>query len=65
MGNPNDSEKENRRKPYEKPTATKMTREEAKLKLLDLAKKGDEGAKEILERMFPEEAEKLNRKKSA
>ncbi len=30
------------RKPYEKPTVTKLTTEQAKLKLLDHASKGDE-----------------------
>jgi hypothetical protein len=38
-----------------------------KLKLLNLAERGDQGAKEMLEMMFPEEAEKLSKdkKKSA
>lgn len=66
MGNPNDSKGKDR-KPYEKPTITKLTPEGAKLKLLDLAQKGDEQAKDMLERMFPEEAKKLShvKKKSA
>jgi hypothetical protein len=63
MGNPNDSGKEKRRSPFEKPTVTKMTPEEAKLKLLDLAKKGDNGAKEMLEMMLPEDAKKLSSRK--
>jgi hypothetical protein len=51
------------RKLYEKPTATRLTSEEAKLKLVDHASRGDQGAKEILAMMFPEEAKKLSRDK--
>jgi len=65
MANQNDSEKSKHRKPYQKPTVTSMNPEEAKLKLLDLAKQGDEEAREMLEMIFPAEAEKLKRKKSA
>lgn len=63
----NDSGKGKDRKPYEKPTVKKLTPEEAKLKLVDLAQKGDVGAKEMLEMMFPEEAKKLSgsKRKSA
>ena len=39
-------------KPYEKPTATKLTREQAILKLQAYADRGDEGAKELLARIF-------------
>jgi hypothetical protein len=46
------------RKPYEKPTVTKLTSEEAKLKLVDHASRGDQGATDMLEMMFPEEAKK-------
>jgi hypothetical protein len=55
------------RKTYEKPTATKLTPEKAKEKLLKLVKRGDQGAKEMLEKMFPDEAERdpTRRKKSA
>ncbi|MFZ1141096.1 MAG: hypothetical protein WCF26_20380 [Candidatus Sulfotelmatobacter sp.] len=60
MGNPISPEKEKRRKPYEKPTVTKLTAEEAKLKLIDHASRGDQGVKDILEMMFPEEAKKLS-----
>jgi hypothetical protein len=42
------------RKPYEKPTAMQLTPEEAKLKLIDLASRGSQDAKEMLEMMFPE-----------
>jgi hypothetical protein len=42
------------RKPYEKPTVTKLTPEEARAKLLDAADKGDQGAKEFLEMISPE-----------
>jgi hypothetical protein len=52
------------RKPYEKPTITKLTPEQAKLKLLGAVTEGDEGAKELLEMMFPEVPPK-NPKKSA
>jgi hypothetical protein len=38
-------------KPYEKPTATELTREQAILKLRDYADRGDEGAKELLARI--------------
>ena len=55
------------RKPYVKPTATQLTREQAKLKLLGHATVGDQGAKELLEMMFPEGAQKESKakKKSA
>jgi hypothetical protein len=67
MGNQKDPREENRRKPYEKPTVTKLTPEEAQLKLIDLASHGDEEARQMLLMMFPEEGEKLLRgkKKSA
>ncbi len=55
------------RKPYVKPTATQLTREQAKLKLLGHATVGDQGAKELLEMMFPEVPQKESnaKKKSA
>jgi len=55
------------RKSYEKPTATKLTPEQAKLKLLGHASMGDQGAKDLLEMMFPETIEKdsKSKKKSA
>ena len=67
MGKPNDPGEDKSRKPYEKPIVTKLAPEEAKLKLVNLAKLGDQSAKEMLEMMFPEEAEKLSKdkKKSA
>jgi hypothetical protein len=52
------SNKEKHRKPYEKPTATQLTPEQAKQKLLDFVKRGGQGAKDSLEIMFPEEAQK-------
>jgi len=63
----NRRKKEHRRKPYETPTATKLTPEEAKLKLIEHASQGDEGVKDLLEMMFPEDARELSRgkKKSA
>ncbi len=50
-----------------KPTVTKLTTEQAKLKLLDHASKGDEGAKELLELISPEAhaKEPKTKKKSA
>lgn len=58
---------EKRRKPYEKPSVKQLTPEEAKIKLVDLVNKGDEGAKEMLKTMFPEEARDLldSKRKSA
>jgi hypothetical protein len=60
MGTSTGPKREKSRKPYEKPTATRLTSEEAKLKLVDHASRGDQGAKDILEMMFPEEAKKLS-----
>ena len=64
MGN---EQKEKSRKPYERPTATSLTPEEAKVKLLEHARKGDREAMNLLQMMFPEEAKRLieNTKKSA
>ena len=42
------------RKPYHKPMMTKLTRDEAKVKLLHHANEGDQGAKDALESSFPE-----------
>jgi len=50
------------RKHYEKPTLTRLTPEQAKLKLVCRASKGDQGAKDFLERTFPDSVPK---KKSA
>jgi hypothetical protein len=61
MGDANNPKEENRRKSYEKPTATKLTPQEAKLKLIDHVSRGNQEANEILEMMFPEESEKLFR----
>lgn len=64
MGKPDDEEKAQRpRKPYEKPTATKLTPEQAKLKLLGHASTGHEGAKDLLEMMFPEVPPKDSKEK--
>ena len=65
MRNQNNAREENRRKPYEKPTAAKLSPEEAKLKLIALANRGDEQAKEMLVMMFPEEAGKLSTQEKA
>jgi hypothetical protein len=40
------------KKPYQKPTARKLTREQALLTLMGPAMMGDEGAMELLEMMF-------------
>jgi hypothetical protein len=47
-------------KPYERPTATKLTPEEAKVKLVEHARKGDQEAMYLLEIMFPEEAKRVS-----
>jgi len=59
--------KEKQRKPYQKPTATKLSPEEGKLKLLEHARRGDQEAKDLLNMMFPEEARVIsaNTEKSA
>jgi hypothetical protein len=44
--------KPRRLKPYEKPSVTKLTREQAMLKLQAQAKRGDPEAKKLLELMF-------------
>ena len=59
-----DSSGKKPRKPYERPTVTKLTPEEARAKLLDAANKGDQGAKEFLE-MISSQEKTRNRKKSA
>ena len=62
-----ESQSKKPRKPYEKPTATKLTTEQAKLKLLGAASRGNEGARDLLEMMSPEAYAKdaKNKKKSA
>ena len=56
MKTPNDRQKKKKkkkRKSYEQPTVTTLTPEQAKPKLLAHAMKGDEGARELLELIFP------------
>ena len=55
------------KKPYVKPTVTKLTDEQAKLKLLGHAIMGDQGAKDLLEEMFRETASRdsSSKRKSA
>jgi len=53
----------NTRKPYEKPTFKKHTPEEAKLLLNSRAMQGDQGAKELLELMFPDARKTLPSRK--
>ena len=43
------------RKPYEKPTAAKLTPQQAQQKLLGLVNRDDVGVKQFLEMMFPED----------
>ena len=43
------------RKPYVKPTVTQLTAEQVKEKHLRLVRKGDPKAKELLEKMLPED----------
>jgi hypothetical protein len=59
-----------KRKPYERPTATQLSPDEAKAKLLRLADQGDQQAKEMLRTMFPDESQETrdnskDQKKSA
>jgi hypothetical protein len=58
MGKPDDGK--NAKKPYEKPTVTKLSPEQAKLKLLGHVSDGHQGAKG-----FPEMADSKAKKKSA
>ena len=53
-----DSRNSRNLKDYEKPTATELTRAQAILKLRDHADRGDEGAKELLARIFGHAPEK-------
>jgi len=46
------------RKPYEKPTLAELTPEQARLKLVNLTGRGDNGAKDFLEKMFPSNVKK-------
>ena len=57
---PNHPLKETHRKPYEKPVATQLTPEEAKRKLIDQADGGSQEAKDLLEMIFANAAEKLS-----
>jgi hypothetical protein len=52
-----EEEKKPAKQPYEKPTATQITREQAKLKLMGHAMMGDEQAKELLDILFGQEQE--------
>jgi hypothetical protein len=55
-------EKEARnRKVYKKPEATKLSLEQAKLKLLWRAAEGDNGATDLLRLIFPEVASKVEK----
>lgn len=63
---PNHPLKETLPKPYEKPVITQLTPKEAKRKLIDQADGGSQEAKDLLEMIFANEADKLSsRKKSA
>jgi len=52
------------RKPYQPPTVTRLTPEEAKIKLVEHARNGDGEAMDLLELIFPEEAKKLSEAKA-
>ena len=64
MGKTNDGKKATTWKPYEKPTLTKLTPEQAQLKLLGPASMRDQGAKELLELMFPDAPPKDSKAKN-
>ena len=55
------------RKPYEKPTATKLTPQQAKQKLLGLADRGNETSKKFMEMISAEQGRRTPKikKKSA
>lgn len=46
------------RKPYQKPALKKLTPEQAKLKVVGRASRGDQGAKQVLDTMFPDPKKK-------
>jgi len=52
------------RKPYQPPTVTRLTREEARIKLVEHARNGDREAMDLLKLIFPEEAKKLSEAKA-
>jgi len=64
MGKANGGKQAKTRKPYEKPTVTKLTPEQAKPKLFGHASMGDQGAKDLLELMFPDAAPKDSKAKN-
>jgi hypothetical protein len=51
------------RQPYQKPQATKLTLEQAKLKLLGRSSEGDTGANDLLRLLFPDVAPQAEKKK--
>ena len=52
------------RKPYQPPTVTRLTPEEARIKLVEHARNGDREAMDLLKLIFPEEAKKLSKAKA-
>ena len=52
------------KKPYVKPSATQLTRQEAKAKLIEYTRKGDTQARQLLELLDrkPSEAEQAERR---
>ena len=58
------SNKEKHRKHYDKPTATPLTSEQAKQKVLDFVKRSDQAARDSLEIMFPDQANCLHKRKN-
>lgn len=59
MGNTFSPKTKKSRKPYDKPTVTKLTPEEVKLKVIDYAGRGDQARKTSLVTMFPEETKRI------
>lgn len=59
MQEPIDANNANRRTPYEKPTAVNLTIEQAKLKLLGCAMRGDQDVKDFVELIFTEDPQKM------
>jgi hypothetical protein len=54
MQNASNVSKTDTRKPYSKPLFTQMSKEEARTFLLERANRGQQGAREMLELMFPD-----------
>jgi len=66
-GKPRDKQSTTNRKPHSKPTVRRLTSEQAKLKIIGHAMMGNQGAKELMELLFRNTAQKpsYSEKKSA